>query len=54
MKHDLTLTELIEAVKQQLDPWYLLEILDLDFDELVDHLRDAIEDKYEEVLEALE
>lgn len=54
MKNELTLNELIEAVKEQLDPWYLLEILDLDFGELVDALRDSIEEHYEDVLEALE
>ena len=52
--NNLTLNELIDAVKQQLDPWYLLEILDLDFDDLVDYLKDAIEDNSEKVLEALD
>lgn len=54
MKHELTLNELIEAVKEQLDPYFLLEILDLPFDELVDYLRDAIEQQYDDVLEALD
>jgi len=54
MKNELTLNELIEAVKEQLDPYYLLEILDMPFGDLVDFLRDAIEEHYDDVLEALD
>lgn len=54
MKHELTLNELLEKIKLRLDPYLLLEILDLEFEELVEHLRDAIEDNYEAFLEELE
>ena len=54
MKHELTLNELLEKIKLRLDPYLLLEILDLEFEELVEHLKDAIEDNYEAFLEELE
>lgn len=54
MKHELTLSELIEKIKLKMDPYLLLEALDLEFDELVDYLRDAIEDNYETLLEEIE
>lgn len=54
MRDELTLNELLDAVKQQLDPWYLLEILDLNFDDLVDALREEIENNYDKILDALE
>lgn len=54
MKHELTLQELIEKIKLKMDPYLLLEALDLEFDELVDYLRDAIEDNYETLLEEIE
>ena len=40
----MTLQELIERIKLALDPYILLELLDLEFEELVDYLQDAIED----------
>ena len=54
MKHELTLNELLEKIKLRLDPYLLLEILDLEFEELVEHLKDAIGDNYEAFLEELE
>lgn len=54
MKHELTLQELIEKIKLKMDPYLLLEVLDLEFEDLVDHLRDAIEDRYENLLEELD
>lgn len=54
MKEEITLDELLEAVKAQWDPWYLLEVLDLDWHELVDALEEKIQENYEAVLEALE
>ena len=54
MKHELTLSELIEKIKLKMDPYILLESLDLEFEELVDYLRDAIEDNYESLLEEIE
>lgn len=54
MKHELTLSELIEKIKLKMDPYLLLEALDLEFDELVDYLRDAIEDNYETLLEEID
>lgn len=53
-KHELTLQELIEKIKLKMDPYILLEVLDLEFEELVDHLRDAIEDNYESLLEEID
>ena len=37
-----------------MDPYLLLETLDLEFEELVDHLRDAIEEQYDTFLEELD
>ena len=54
MKHELTLQELIEKIKLKMDPYMLLEALDLEFEELVDYLRDAIEDNYEQLLEEID
>lgn len=54
MKHELTLNELVEKIKLKMDPYILLEALDLEFEDLVDHLRDAIEEKYEYLLEEIE
>lgn len=54
MKQELTLSELIEKIKLKMDPYILLEVLDLEFEDLVDHLRDAIEEKYEYLLEEIE
>jgi len=54
MKYDLTLAEMLDAIKQQWDPWYLLEVLDIDFERLVDLLQDVIEEEYETILEELE
>lgn len=54
MKQELTLNELLEKIKLKMDPYMLLEALDLEFEELVDHLRDAIEDSYENLLEELD
>lgn len=54
MKHELTLQELIEKIKLKMDPYMLLEALDLEFEELVDYLRDAIEDNYENLLEEID
>lgn len=54
MRHELTLQELIEKIKLKMDPYILLESLDLEFEELVDYLRDAIEDNYESLLEEIE
>lgn len=54
MKMELTLSELIEKIKLKMDPYLLLETLDLEFDELVDALRDTIEDNYEAFLEELD
>lgn len=42
----MTIHELIEKIKLALDPYLLLEMLDLEFEELVDHLQDAIEENY--------
>ena len=53
-KHELTLNELIDRIKLKMDPYILLESLDLEFEELVDYLRDAIEDNYESLLEEIE
>ena len=53
-KHELTLNELIEKIKLKMDPYMLLEALDLEYDNLVDYLRDAIEDNYEHLLEEIE
>ena len=54
MKQELTLNELLEKIKLQMDPYILLEVLDLEFDELVDALRDVIEENYEAFLEELD
>lgn len=54
MQNELTFEELIEAVKGQWDVWYLMEVLDLPFEEIVDALRDKIEEQYDKVLEELE
>ena len=54
MKQELTLSELIEKIKLKMDPYILLETLDLEWEELVDYLRDAIEDNYEDLLEEIE
>ena len=54
MKHELTLQELIEKIKLKMDPYILLESLDLEFEDLVDYLRDAIEDNYEQLLEEID
>ena len=54
MKAELTLQELIEKIKLKMDPYILLEVLDLEFEDLVDHLRDAIEDNYDQLLEELD
>lgn len=54
MKQELTLSELIEKIKLKMDPYLLLETLNLEWDELVDYLRDAIEDNYEQLLEEIE
>ena len=54
MKQELTLSELIEKIKLKMDPYLLLEVLDLEFEDLVDHLRDAIEENYENLLEEIE
>lgn len=54
MKQELTLSELIEKIKQKMDPYVLLEALDLEWEELVDHLRDAIEEQYENLLEEID
>lgn len=48
------MSELIDKIKLKMDPYLLLEILDLEFEELVDALRDSIEDNYEAFLEELE
>ncbi len=54
MKEEITLDELLAAVKAQWDPWYLLEVLDLEWNELVDALEEKIQEKYEVVLAELE
>lgn len=54
MKMELTLTELIEKIKLKMDPYVLLEALDLEWEDLVDHLRDAIEDNYDNLLEEID
>ena len=54
MKQELTLNELLEKIKLKMDPYLLLEVLDLEFEELVDHLRDAIEEHYEDLLEEID
>ena len=54
MKQELTLTELIEKIKLKMDPYILLETLDLEWEELVEHLRDAIEEQYDTFLEELD
>lgn len=54
MKQELTLSELIAKIKLKLDPYLLLETLNLEFEELVDYLQDAIEDNYEAFLEELD
>lgn len=54
MKQELTLSELIAKIKLKLDPYLLLETLNLEFEELVDALRDSIEDNYEAFLEELD
>lgn len=52
--NELTLEELIEKIKLRMDPYWLLETLDLEFSELVDHLRDAIEDDYDNIVGELD
>lgn len=47
----MTLNELIEKIKLALDPYILLETLDLEFEELVDYLEDAIEEQYDTFIE---
>ena len=54
MKHELTLNELLEKIKLRMDPYLLLEVLDLEFEELVEHLKDAIEEQYDAFLEELD
>ena len=54
MKHELTLNELLEKIKLKMDPYVLLEALDLEWEDLVDHLRDAIEDNYDNLLEEID
>ena len=54
MKQELTLNELLEKIKLQMDPYILLEVLDLEFEELVEHLKDAIEEQYDAFLEELD
>lgn len=54
MKDEITFHELIDAIKAQWDPWYLLEVLDLEWDDLVDALQDKIQENYDKILEALE
>ena len=54
MKQELTLHELIEKIKLKMDPYILLEVLDLEFEELVEYLYDAIEENYENLLEEIE
>ena len=54
MKNELTIEELIEKIKLRMDPYLLLEVLDLEFEELVDHLRDAIVDGYDDVVDFLD
>ena len=54
MKQELTLMELLEKIKLKMDPYTLLEALDLEFEELVDYLRDAVEDNYENLLEEID
>lgn len=51
---NLTLNELIEKIKLKMDPYILLEVLDLEFEELVDALRDQIEDSYDTFIEELD
>ena len=51
--NELTLSELLEKIKLKMDPYMLLEALDLEFEELVYHLQDAIEEHYEDLLEEI-
>ena len=51
---NLTLNELLEKIKLRMDPYILLEVLDLEFEELVEHLRDAIEEQYDTFIEELD
>lgn len=54
MKNELTIEELLEKIKLHMDPYVLLEALDLEWEDLVDHLRDAIEDNYDNLLEEID
>lgn len=54
MKDELTLEELKQRIVQQMDELYLLELLNITTEELVDRLTDDIIDNFDKIKEALE
>jgi len=54
MKDELTLEELKQRIVQQMDELYLLELLNITTEELVDRLTDDIIDHFDKIKEALE
>lgn len=52
--YNMTLNELIAKIKLRMDPYTLLEELDLEWEVLVDHLKDAIEEHAEYLEEFLD
>lgn len=52
--HEMPLNELVEKIKLKMDPYLLLEALNLEWEDLVDYLRDAVEDNYDRLIEEIE